>query len=140
MEKAYHPCYTKLNPVIEAQKYTSVEVRYRKAALVYDWLDAKRDVESWFRRVPYRLEEGDKEGSWVVKYFEFLAEISPMPQAGFIGDLWISWDARDPSVWFKVDETKWERWGGCASSARNVSFVLDLSLKYPFSILTLHFR
>ena len=88
---------------------------------MYDWLPPGREVESWFRRVPYRLQSGEVEGSWVVKYFEFRARIAPFPQLGFIGDLWISWDAREPSVWFKVEETIWERWGGCASSVREVS-------------------
>jgi len=130
MEKAYHPCYTNLNPVADARRYTTETVHFRTVTLVYDWLDPERSVESWFRRVPYRLER-DLEGSWVVKYFEFRAGISPISQAGFIGDLWISWSARDPSVWFKVDEVTWERWGGCTSSIHEVSFIRAHSLFLP---------
>lgn len=89
--------------------------------MIYDWLPPDRDVEAWFRRVPYRLERDAAEGSWVVKYFEFRAPIKPLPQVGFIGDLWISWNVLDPSIWFKVHENEWERWGGCASSVREVS-------------------
>jgi len=121
MAKPYHPCYTDVNPAVEARKYTSEQVYYRKVTLMYDWLAPDRDVEGWSRRVPYRLERGQMEGSWVVKYFEFRAGIGPLIGVGFIGDLWISWNPEDPSVWFKVEEDKWERWGGCASSVRVVS-------------------
>ena len=131
MEKAYHPCYTNLNPAEEARRYTTETVHFRKVTLIYDWLDPDRSVESWFRKVPYRLERGPK-GSWVVKYFEFRAGISPISQAGFIGDLWISWSAWDPSVWFKVDEVKWQKWGGCTSSTHEVSFIQAYSLFLPF--------
>lgn len=65
----------------------------------------------------------------MVKYFEFRAGIGPLPGVGFIGDLWISWDSRDPSVWFKVEERNWEKWGGCASSVREVSLLFFL---FPF--------
>lgn len=127
MAKPYHPCYTDVNPVENARRYTSEKVYSRKVTLIYDWLPPGREVKSWFRRVPYRLEKGDKEGSWVVKYFEFRAGIAPLPQLGFVGDLWISWDTVDPSVWFKVEEMKWERWGACASSVHRVSSVLRTS-------------
>lgn len=118
-----HPCYTSLNPAAEAWRYTSEKVHVRKMTFTYDWLDPDRDIKSWFRRVPYHLEKGVKDRSWVVRYFEFRAKISPVPQMGFIGDLWICWDARDPSVWFKVEETRWERWRGCVSSIREVSVI-----------------
>ena len=121
MDKLHHPCYTNVNPAAEAPRYTSERVCCRKVTLIYDWLPPDREVESWFRRVPYRLERVDADDSWIVKYFEFRAGIAPLPQMGFIGDLWISWNAGDPSVWFKVEETQWERWGGCASSVREVS-------------------
>lgn len=128
-----HPCYTSMNPVAETQRYTPEKVQVRKVTLIYDWLDPDRDVKSWFRMVPYRLEKGPKGRSWVVRYFEFRAKTSPVPQMGFIGDLWICWDANDPSVWFKVDETAWERWGGCASSVRDVS---SLEFRTPTPLLT----
>ena len=121
MAKPYHPYYTIVNPAEEARRYTSEKVYCRKLTLVYDWLPPGREVQSWFRRVPWQLERGEMVNSWIVKYFEFRAAIGPLPRVGFIGDLWISWNARDPSIWFKVDETKWERWGGCASSLREVS-------------------
>jgi len=122
MAKPYHPCYTNMNLVADVRRYTSEKVSYRKVTLKYDWLPPGRDVQSWFRRVPYRLERGEKEGSWIVKYFEFRAGITPVPQLGFVGDLWISWNPGDPSVWFKVEDLSWERWGGCASSVHEVSF------------------
>ena len=90
---------------------------------MYDWLAPDRDVGSWFRRVPFRLERGGAEGSWVVKYFEFRAGIAPLLGVGFVGDLWVSWNPGDPSIWFKIEEDKWERWGGCASSVREVSLL-----------------
>ena len=121
MPKPYHPSYTDVNPAARARGYTSEQVHCRKVSLIYDWLPPDRDVEAWFRRVPYRLERDAAEGSWVVKYFEFRAPIKPLPQVGFIGDLWISWNVLDPSIWFKVHENEWERWGGCASSVREVS-------------------
>jgi len=134
MSKRYHPCYTNVNPAADARKYTSERVYYRKVTLEYDWLPPGREVESWFRRVPYRLERGEMEGSWIVKYFEFRAGIAPVPQLGFIGDLWISWNARDPSVWFKVEDMNWERWGGCVSSIHEVSSsgsITSLSIVTP---------
>ena len=121
MAKPYHPCYTNLNPAAEARRYTSETIYCRKVTLTYDWLPPDREVKNWFRRVPYRLERGKAEDSWVVKYFEFRAGIGPLPGAGFIGDLWISWNSGDPSIWFKVEERNWEKWGGCASSVREVS-------------------
>ena len=121
MAKAYHPSYTKVNPAKDAWMYTSETVYWRKVTMLYDWLPSDRVVESWFRRVPWRLERDEKSDSWIVKYFEFRAGIGPLPQLGYVGDLWISWNARDPSVWFKVDEMDWERWKGCASSLREVS-------------------
>lgn len=133
MEKPYHPCYTDMNPAAESLRYISRKVLWRKVTLIYDWLDPDRNVESWFRRVPYRLKRGGKEGSWVVRYFEFRAGASPVSQMGFIGDLWISWDPVDPSVWFKVEETKWVRWGGCLSSVYEVS----LTRSFPLSLITL---
>ena len=126
MDKPHHPCYTNVNPAAEAQRYTSETVYCRKVTLTYDWLPPDREVKNWFQRVPYRLERGNAEGSWVVKYFEFRAGIGPLPGVGFIGDLWISWDSRDPSVWFKVEERNWEKWGGCASSVREVSLLFFL--------------
>lgn len=131
MDKAYHPSYTSMNPASEARRYTSQSIRYRKVTQIYDWLDPERDVASWVRWVPYRLENGDEEHSWIVKYFEFRAGIPPIPQVGFIGDLWVSHNAGDPSVWFKVDQMEWERWGGCASSARGVSFFFVFSVQVP---------
>ena len=128
MPKPYHPSYTGVNPAARARDYTSEQVHCRKVSLIYDWLPADRDVEAWFRRVPYRLKSGPAEGSWVVKYFEFRAPIEPLPQVGFIGDLWISWNILDPSIWFKVHENEWERWGGCASSVREVSSFLVWTL------------
>lgn len=138
MAKPYHPCYTTVNPAGEARKYTTERIFCRKVTLTYDWLPPHTQVEGWLRRVPYRLEGGDTEGSWIVKYFEFRAGIAPLPQLGSIGDLWISWDAGDPSVWFKVEEIEWERWGGCASSVREVSSLAASSYP-PYSNLTAHF-
>jgi hypothetical protein len=121
MAKPYHPSYTNLNPAAKARGYTSETVCCRKVTFTYDWLPSDREVKNWFRRVPYRLEKGKANGSWVVRYFEFRAGIGPLPGVGFIGDLWISWNSRDPSIWFKVEEGRWEKWGGCASSVREVS-------------------
>jgi len=129
MAKPYHPCYTNVNPAEEAGKYTAEQVYFRRVTLIYDWLPPGREAESWFRRVPYRLERANVEDSWIVKYFEFRAGIAPLAQLGFIGDLWVSWGAGDPSVWFKVEEMKWERWGGCASSVRGVSLFATLSCR-----------
>lgn len=120
MAKSYHPCYTNVNPAVEARKYTSEMVYCRKVTLQYT-LPKRTEVESWLRRVPYQLEKSDGERSWVVKHFEFRAGIGPLPKVGFIGDLWISWDTRGASVWFKVEEEKWRRWGGYTSSIRGVS-------------------
>lgn len=127
MPKPYHPCYTNVNPAEEARKYTSAEVRCRKVRLIYDWFPPEREAESWLRIVPYRFKKGEKEGSWIVRYFEFHAGIAPLPRVGFIGDLWISWGASDPSIWFKLEEMKWERWGGCMSSVRAVSLFANPS-------------
>ena len=125
MVKPYHPCYAKVNPAEEVRRYTAERVYCRKVTLEYDWLPQDREVKNWFRRVPWELERGKRADSWIVKYFEFRAGIEPLPQVGFIGDLWISWNARDPSIWFKVDKLKWERWGGCASSLHEVSGLAD---------------
>ena len=125
-----HPCYTSINPAAEAHRYTSEKVQVRKVTFIYDWLDPDRDVKSWFRRVPYHLEKGVGHRSWIVRYFEFRAKVFPVPQMGFVGDLWICWDVTDPSIWFKVDETTWERWVGCASSVREVSFVSERTLAH----------
>ena len=137
-----HPCYTGMNPAADAHRYTSEKVQVRKMTLVYDWLDPGRDIESWFRRVPYRLERGAKNRSWVIRYFEFRAKTLPVSQMGFIGDLWICWCDEDPSVWFKVDGAIWERWGGCASSVREVSFLPGTYPGFwgPFSIFSFFFR
>jgi len=139
MAKPYHPCHTNVNPAEEARKYTTEQVYCRRVTLIYNWLPPDRQVENWFRRVPYQLERAKAADSWIVKYFEFRAGIAPLAQLGFIGDLWVSWGAGDPSVWFKVGEMKWERWGGCASSVRGVSWFPTLSY-YPFGNLTARLR
>lgn len=139
MAKPYHPCYTNVNPAEEARRHTTEQVYCRKVTLTYNWLPSDRKVENWFRRVPYRLESADAADSWIVKYFEFRAGIAPLVQLGFIGDLWVSWSAGDPSIWFKVDEMKWERWGGCASSVRGVSWLPTFSYR-TFNNLTAHLR
>jgi hypothetical protein len=129
-----HPCYSSLNPAAEAERYTSEKVQVRKKTFIYDWLDPDRDVKSWFRRVPYRLKRGPKNRSWVVRYFEFRSGILPVPQMGFIGDLWICWDSNNPSVWFKVDEMVWERWGGCVGSVRDVRVSFKTYLRLWISL------